>query len=158
MKKILLLIFIFTVMKIAVAEEIGVISLATKDVVILDSKGNQRTAKTGDNFNQNDTIITPKGGKTQLLFKDQMTINLSQGSELKVDEFVFSNDNQQDNKLTTSIKKGAFKFISGKISDQNPEAMKVKTPKHKLPFVELASLVTSKKILKISSYWMALLK
>jgi hypothetical protein len=129
MKKILLLVFIFTVMKIAVAEEIGVISLATKDVVILDSKGNQRTAKTGDNFNQNDTIITPKGGKTQLLFKDQMTINLSQGSELKVDEFVFSNDNQQDNKLTTSIKKGAFKFISGKISDQNPEAMKVKTPK-----------------------------
>lgn len=129
MKKILLLVLIFTFFKTVVAEEIGVISLATKDVIILDSDGKERIAKTGDNFNQNDTIITPKGGKTQLLFKDQMTINLSQGSEIKVDEFVFSNDNQQDNKLTTSIKKGAFKFISGKISDQNPEAMKVKTPK-----------------------------
>ena len=113
----------------AFAEVAGVISLATKDVTIVAVDGSQRQAKTGDNFNQGESILTPAGGKTQLLFKDQMTINLSQDSELKVDEFVFSNFEAADNKLTTSIKKGAFKFISGKISDKNKDAMKVKTPK-----------------------------
>ena len=111
------------------ADVAGVISLATKDVIIVGEDGSKREAKTGDNFNQGESIITPVGGKTQLLFKDQMTINLSQDSELKVDEFVFSNFEASDNKLTTSIKKGAFKFISGKISDKNNDAMKVKTPK-----------------------------
>ena len=113
----------------AFAEVAGVISLATKDVTIVAVDGSKRQAKTGDNFNQGESILTPAGGKTQLLFKDQMTINLSQDSELKVDEFVFSNFEATDNKLTTSIKKGAFKFISGKISDKNKDAMKVKTPK-----------------------------
>ncbi|MDC0626145.1 FecR domain-containing protein [Methylophilaceae bacterium] len=113
----------------AFAEVAGVISLATKDVTIVATDGSKRQAKTGDNFNQGESILTPAGGKTQLLFKDQMTINLSQDSELKVDEFIFSNVEAADNKLTTSIKKGAFKFISGKISDKNKDAMKVKTPK-----------------------------
>ena len=125
--QILLLLVAFSLS--AFAEVAGVISLATKDVTIVAVDGSQRQAKTGDNFNQGESILTPAGGKTQLLFKDQMTINLSQDSELKVDEFVFSNFEAADNKLTTSIKKGAFKFISGKISDKNKDAMKVKTPK-----------------------------
>lgn len=111
------------------ADVAGVISLATKDIQIISTDGSSRQAKTGDNFNEGDTVITPSGGKTQLLFKDQMTINLSQNSELKVDEFIFSDFSAADNKLTTSIKKGAFKFISGTISDKNKDALKVKTPK-----------------------------
>ena len=114
---------------IAYADVAGVISLATKDVTILAADGSARAGITGDAFKQGETILTAKGGKTQLLFKDQMTINLSQDSELKVDEFIFSNPQDSNNKLTTSIKKGAFKFISGKISDNDKNAMKVKTPK-----------------------------
>ena len=91
--------------------------------------GSERSAKTGDHFYQNERITTPSGGKTQLLFRDQMTINLSQGSELKVDAFVYDPAKANDNKITTSIKKGAFKFISGKIATDNKKAMRVKTPK-----------------------------
>lgn len=129
MRLVQILLFLVTFSLSAFAEVAGVISLATKDVTIIAVDGSKRSAKTGDNFNQGESILTPAGGKTQLLFKDQMTINLSQDSELKVDEFVFSNFESTDNKLTTSIKKGAFKFISGKISDKNKDAMKVKTPK-----------------------------
>ena len=129
MRLVQILLFLVTFSLSAFAEVAGVISLATKDVTIVAVDGSKRSAKTGDNFNQGESILTPAGGKTQLLFKDQMTINLSQESELKVDEFVFSNFEAADNKLTTSIKKGAFKFISGKISDKNKDAMKVKTPK-----------------------------
>jgi len=129
MKLIQILLFLLVFSLNASADVAGVISLATKDITIVAMDGSKRQAKTGDNFNQGESIITPEGGKTQLLFKDQMTINLSQNSELKVDEFVFSNFEATDNKLTTSIKKGTFKFISGKISDKNKEAMKVKTPK-----------------------------
>ena len=129
MRLVHILLLLVTFSLSAFAEVAGVISLATKDVTIIAVDGSKREAKTGDNFNQGESILTPAGGKTQLLFKDQMTINLSQDSELKVDEFVFSNFEATDNKLTTSIKKGAFKFISGKISDKNKDAMKVKTPK-----------------------------
>ena len=129
MKIVHILLLLISLSLNAFAEVAGVISLATKDVTIVAVDGNKRQAKTGDNFNQGESILTPAGGKTQLLFKDQMTINLSQDSELKVDEFIFSNVEAADNKLTTSIKKGAFKFISGKISDKNKDAMKVKTPK-----------------------------
>jgi len=129
MRIVQILLLLVTFSFSAFAEVAGVISLATKDVTIVANDGSTRQAKTGDNFNQGESILTPAGGKTQLLFKDQMTINLSQDSELKVDEFIFSNVEAADNKLTTSIKKGAFKFISGKISDNNKDAMKVKTPK-----------------------------
>ena len=129
MRLVQILLLLVTFSLSAFAEVAGVVSLATKDVTIIAVDGSKRQAKTGDNFNQGESILTPAGGKTQLLFKDQMTINLSQDSELKVDEFVFSNFEAADNKLTTSIKKGAFKFISGKISDKNKDAMKVKTPK-----------------------------
>jgi hypothetical protein len=129
MKIVHILLLLVSLSLNAFAEVAGVISLATKDVTIVATDGSTRQAKTGDNFNQGESILTPAGGKTQLLFKDQMTINLSQDSELKVDEFIFSNVEAADNKLTTSIKKGAFKFISGKISDKNKDAMKVKTPK-----------------------------
>ena len=129
MKLIQIIVLLVTFSFSALADVAGVISLATKDVTIVAIDGSKRQGKTGDNFNQGESILTPTGGKTQLLFKDQMTINLSQDSELKVDEFVFSNFEAADNKLTTSIKKGAFKFISGKISDKNKDAMKVKTPR-----------------------------
>jgi RNase P/RNase MRP subunit p29 len=129
MKNFIILFLSFIMSTIAYADVAGVISLATKDVTILAADGSARAGITGDAFKQGETILTAKGGKTQLLFKDQMTINLSQDSELKVDEFIFSNPQDSNNKLTTSIKKGAFKFISGKISDNDKNAMKVKTPK-----------------------------
>lgn len=131
MKKNFLLFFVllFHLNLFAAENPAGVISLATKDVTIIAVDGSERSAKTGDHFYQNERITTPSGGKTQLLFRDQMTINLSQGSELKVDAFVYDPAKANDNKITTSIKKGAFKFISGKIATDNKKAMRVKTPK-----------------------------
>ena len=154
MRLLQILLFLVTFSLSAFAEVAGVISLATKDVTIIAVDGSKRSAKTGDNFNQGESILTPAGGKTQLLFKDQMTINLSQDSELKVDEFVFSNFEAADNKLTTSIKKGAFKFISGKISDKNKDAMKVKTPKTQIAIRGTGVVVILSLIKKVLSCWM----
>jgi hypothetical protein len=124
------LLIVFFSFSISALEDVaGVISLSTKNLIIINVDGLKRAAKTGDYFFPQETIITPDGGKTQLLFRDQMTINLSQGSELKVDDFIYDDKNATNNIITASIKKGAFKFISGRIATEDKDAMKIKTPK-----------------------------
>lgn len=125
----LLVILFFSSHIIASEKPAGVVSLSTKDLVIIGIDGAKRIAKTGDQFFPQETIITSNGGKAQLLFRDQMTINLSQGSELKVDDFIYDKTNNANNITSAFIKKGAFKFISGKIATENKDAMKISTPK-----------------------------
>ncbi len=129
MKKLFLICTLILSTVLFAAEPAGVISLTTKPIIISTLDEKVREAKTGDQFFPGETLITPEGGKTQLLFRDQMTINLGQNSELKVDDFIFNKDDTAKNTIATSIKKGAFKFISGKIATDDQKAMKVKTPK-----------------------------
>ena len=49
------------------------------------------------------------------------------GTELIIDEFVF-NPEDFEGKITTTIKQGSIKVLSGKISETNPEDLVVKTP------------------------------
>jgi len=58
-----------------------------------------------------------------------MTISLGPNSQMVVDKFVYDPKEKSKNELSTQIKQGAFKFISGKIASDNKDAMKVSTPK-----------------------------
>ena len=124
----LFLVFIST---FSIAQEIesGVIAIASNPVKITNAQGEVRIAKTGDKIYLNDTIQTDAQGKTQILLKDQMTISLGPNSQMVVDKFVYDPKEKSKNELSTQIKQGAFKFISGKIASDNKDAMKVSTPK-----------------------------
>ena len=124
----LFLVFIST---FSIAQEIesGVIAIASNPVKITNAQGEVRIAKTGDKIYLNDTVQTDSQGKTQILLKDQMTISLGPNSQMVVDKFVYDPKEKSKNELSTQIKQGAFKFISGKIASDNKDAMKVSTPK-----------------------------
>ena len=105
------------------------IAIASSPVKITNAQGEVRIAKTGDKIYLNDKIQTDTQGKTQILLKDQMTISLGPNSQMVVDKFVYDPKEKSKNELSTQIKQGAFKFISGKIASDNKDAMKVSIPK-----------------------------
>lgn len=76
---------------------------------------------------QGDTLKTGKGGRLQIMFKDNTIISLGSGSELKVSEYGWSAA-KQDGKLTTEVKEGAFRVMGGMISKKSPEKLQTKTP------------------------------
>ena len=131
MIKFLVSIFFIFLSHLVNSQEIesGVIAIASNPVKITNAQGEIRIAKTGDKIYLNDKIQTDKEGKTQILLKDQMTISLGPNSQMVVDKFVYDPNEKSKNELSTQIKQGAFKFISGKIASDNKDAMKVSTPK-----------------------------
>ena len=87
-----------------------------------------RVAGIGDPVYLNDEIITGPDTSLQILLKDQTVFSIGPNAVLVFDEFIYDPAASADNSLSASVKKGAFKFISGKISKKNPLAMKLKLP------------------------------
>lgn len=107
----------------------GVISIATEPVTIkttsVEGKATSRTVGVGQPIYLNDEIKTGPNNKLQILLKDQTVFNVGPNSVMTIDKFVFD---PTKGELSVGIQKGAFKFVSGKVSNSNPDAMKVKLP------------------------------
>ena len=87
-----------------------------------------RIAGVGEPIYLNDEITTPKGASLQVLLRDQTVFSIGPNSTLVFDEFIFDPTASDEVALTASVKKGTFKFISGKISKIKPGAMTLKLP------------------------------
>lgn len=107
----------------------GVISVATEPVTIkttsIEGKVSMRSVGVGQPVYLNDEIKTGPNSKLQILLKDQTVFNIGPNSVMTIDKFVFD---PTKGELSVGIQKGAFKFVSGKVSNSNPDAMKVKLP------------------------------
>ena len=107
----------------------GIIALANEPATIkttsLEGKAIGRMGGTGQPVYLNDEIKTGPQNRLQILLKDQSVFNIGPNSLLTIDKFVYDPNKSE---LNINIQRGAFKFISGKISNNNPDAMKVSIP------------------------------
>ena len=71
-----------------------------------------------------DEIITDGGVRAQILLRDGTTFSIGEGANLVLDEFVYD-PQSGDGGIGVVIKKGAFRFVSGKIAKKTPQNMKV---------------------------------
>jgi hypothetical protein len=71
-----------------------------------------------------DEIITDNGVRAQILLRDGTTFSIGEGANLVLDEFVYD-PQSGDGGVGVVIKKGAFRFVSGKIAKKTPQNMKV---------------------------------
>jgi len=126
--------FLFLIFSINVRAEqfqlnIGVIAAENKPVEIksktLDGKVITRSVLIGQPVYLNDEISTNNDNKIQILLNDQTAFNMGPGSSIVLDKFTYDPDKAN---LSATIKKGAFKFVSGKISEMKKDAMKVSVP------------------------------
>ena len=93
-----------------------------------DGENIGRVAGIGDPIYLNDEIITGPDTSLQVLLKDQTVFTIGPNAVLVFDEFIYDPQSDEAGSLSASVKKGAFKFVSGKISKKSKEAMVLKLP------------------------------
>lgn len=110
----------------------GVVAMTTGAVSVsyIDDNGQEigRDAVLGDPIYLNDVISTGPNTNLQILLKDQTLFTIGPDAAIVFDEFVYDPQGNEEPALTATVKKGVFKFISGKVSSKNPEAMTLKLP------------------------------
>jgi hypothetical protein len=75
----------------------------------------------------NDHITTGADARMQILLLDQTTFTIGPNSDMVLDEFVYDPATNAG-KVSASITKGAFRFVTGKVAQRNPSDMRVKLP------------------------------
>ena len=91
------------------------------------------TLAKGDAILDDDTILTGEASRAQLLMIDGAKIAIRPNSQLRIDEYSYSEDQAQanittrDDKSVMSLVKGGFRTITGAIGKENREDYEVRT-------------------------------
>lgn len=88
--------------------------------------GETRNLSKGDNVYANDMIATQDDSLAEIEFVDDSNFILGPESEFQIDEFSYNKPNQE-NKFSTKLVKGAFRFVTGLIARYKPDSMEVST-------------------------------
>lgn len=84
-----------------------------------------RQVQSGDPIFLGDAITSGKASGMQVMLMDETVFSIGPNSEISIDEFVY--DPATDSgKVTASVAKGVFRFITGKIAQKRPEDMTVR--------------------------------
>lgn len=108
----------------------GVIAVTTAPVQVTyqDITGEHigRKADTGDPIFLNDVIMTGADVTMQVMLKDQTVFTMGPDSSIRFDTFIYDPADGANESLSAQVLNGSFKFISGKIADNNPDGMVLK--------------------------------
>ncbi len=100
----------------------GQVALARASQSIVGKK-----VQSGDPIFLGDSISSGKASGMQVMLLDETVFTIGPNSEISIDEFVYDPVTSAG-KITASVAKGAFRFITGKIARKRPEDMTVKLP------------------------------
>ena len=102
---------------------IGVIAVGIGEIL------NQKNEKlsTGSKIYFGDTIIVKEQSNAQILLLDETALTVGEKSELTIDDFVYD-PQSKIGKIVSNIKVGTVRIVTGEISNQNPENLKVNVP------------------------------
>ena len=124
--KILIISIIFSLSSMSLgftSEVIGVIAAGIGDI------SNQSSEKltTGSKIYFGDTIVTKAQSNAQILLLDETAITLGEKSELTIDEFIYDPQSKVG-KIVSNIKIGTVRIITGEVSKNDPDNLKVNVP------------------------------
>ena len=108
------------------AADVGQIKVVT-GAVHIERHGRKVAAPVGAKVRQGDVVVTGPDGSVGIAFLDESLLSAGPSSVLAIDRFAFDSTTNQG-AFETSLKTGTLAAVSGKISKQSPDAMKVKTP------------------------------
>ena len=93
----------------------------------VERAGARTPARVGDTVRESDVIITGRDGSVGITFADNSRMSIGPNSVLAIDRFAFDSTTHAG-AFDASLSKGTLGVVSGKLSRQSPDAMKVKTP------------------------------
>ena len=73
----------------------------------------------------NDHVTTDAAGRLQVLLVDETIFTLGPNSDMVLDDFVYD-PKTSAGKITATIAKGAFRFVTGKVAQRDPSKLKIK--------------------------------
>lgn len=74
-----------------------------------------------------DKVTSKIGSSLQVLLKDDSTFTVGPQCDMVIDKFVYDPD-KKTNSISAKVKKGMFRFASGKVSKTNPQEINIETP------------------------------
>jgi hypothetical protein len=75
----------------------------------------------------NDHVTTDAAGRLQVMLLDETVFTLGPNSDMVLDQYVYDPDTHEGT-MAASISKGAFRFVSGRMSHESGKNMKVNMP------------------------------
>lgn len=115
------------------AARAGVAAAVRGDVVLIAAAPRQSERAVGENVRSGDpvflgdTIETGPDSGLQIMLIDETIFTIGPDAALIIDEFVYDPETSAG-KVTASVLKGAFRFVSGRVAKDEPRNMSVKTP------------------------------
>lgn len=110
------------------AEQAGVAAAVRGSVQITERTGAVgRQAASGEPVFLGNAIVTGPDSGMQIILLDETTFTIGANSEIVVDEFVYD-PRTSAGKVTATVAKGVFRFVTGKIAKEQPASMQVKLP------------------------------
>ena len=86
-----------------------------------------KQVESGDPIFLGDAITSGRDSGMQVMLLDETVFSIGPNSEIAIDEFVYD-PSTESGKVTASVAKGVFRFITGKIARKRPEDMTVRLP------------------------------
>lgn len=105
----------------------GAVKGLVKAIAASDRKKVGRIIESGKPLYLNEHVTTGPGGHLQIMLKDETIFTIGPDSDIVLDEFVY-NPETDAGKVSASVTKGVFRFITGNIGKKDPSAMDVKLP------------------------------
>lgn len=120
------IIFFSSVSPVYAENVVGKVIKSNGDVYAQLEEQEKRTLGIGKSIYEKDQIFTEDSASVTLLFSDKTRFELGPESTLLVSKYLYEKDVNND---SSSIKvlKGTFRFVTGLIAKEKPEAMEVNT-------------------------------
>jgi hypothetical protein len=118
----------FAVLPADAAEQAGVAAAVRGRVEIAVRSGVVgRLVRSGEPVFLGNAITSGPESGLQIMLLDQTTFTIGPDSQITIDEFVY-NPRSGAGKVTASVAKGVFRFVTGKVAQRDPAAMEVRLP------------------------------
>lgn len=106
---------------------IGTVSENKGSACSIERNKKQMSGQKGADVLSMDTYIT-QGCQSQITFKDDTKVKITENSRLLIDDFVYDPKNSDAGKLALKVGMGTVRYASGQISKTNPQQVAIKTP------------------------------
>ncbi len=104
---------------------IGTAVEVTGKVTAQSREGEKRKIKIGDSFSVSESVSTGRNGFLKIMLSDDTEFILGEKSKINMDAFIYDEATHEGE--VSAYLEGTFRFITGKIAENKPENMTVKT-------------------------------
>jgi Ca2+-binding RTX toxin-like protein len=96
--------------------------------VFAEQNGLARPLAQGDPIFSGDVLVTTANGRVEVRFEDDTVLSQGENSRLIVDDYTYDPDSSAASNMLFQMTEGAFRMVTGKIAEANPDAVRVESP------------------------------